>query len=108
MLGMDAIDNLLSRIERHRKRTGQSKSAFGVAVLRNPSLIGRIESRRVSYQTIDTVSSYLTAHESQRAAAKKSAKRRGRLSPITPRPPGGHSPRSPGTPLSLQNKEGKR
>lgn len=59
----DYITALLSRIQRHLKKTKQTPSRFGREVARNSSLIDRLRAGQVTVSTIEKIEKHLDAAE---------------------------------------------
>ena len=70
---MDPTAQLVTRIDRHLKRTGQTATAFGIEALNNSALVSRIRAGNVTAKTMRTVSDYLAKH-SNRFAKRKAPK----------------------------------
>ena len=60
---MNIRDEVLAKVEAYRAKTGQSETAFGIAVARNPSLIPRIRENGGTLKTIEKVLAYMEANE---------------------------------------------
>ncbi len=69
---MNALQDINNRVRRHLKSSGQTQTAFGRAVCKNPNLVPRLERGNVTMATVQAVEAYLAQHlpKPKRKAAK--------------------------------------